>query len=169
MAGPLPDVRIRFAGPVESAREVNGQEQPVGSAKVANGAIVTSFTPYQPRTFALKLGAPPAKIHAVKSESVALPYELAVSSNDDTKSIGGFNDRGDALPAEMLAFQVDVQRRRFPTRTGRYRDARRRRRTWADDQSAGRWLQQSLYSGGFIGWRSNCHIFRRPEGLRSHN
>jgi alpha-mannosidase len=99
---PAPDVRIRFAGPVESAREVNGQEQPVGSAKVANGAIVTSFTPYQPRTFALKLGAPPAKIHAVKSQPVVLPYDLAVSSNDDTKSVGGFNDEGDALPAEML-------------------------------------------------------------------
>jgi alpha-mannosidase len=99
---PAPDVRIRFAGPVESAREVNGQEQPVGSAKIVDGAIDTSFAPYEPHTFALKLGAPPAKIHAVKSQPVVLPYDLAVSSNDDTKSVGGFNDEGDALPAEML-------------------------------------------------------------------
>jgi alpha-mannosidase len=41
---PASNVRIKFTGPVEAAREVNGQEQPVGPASVVDGAIETSFT-----------------------------------------------------------------------------------------------------------------------------
>jgi alpha-mannosidase len=33
---------------------------------------------------------------------VKLNYDLAAASNDDTKSVGGFDSKGDALPAEML-------------------------------------------------------------------
>ncbi len=97
-----PKVQVKFAGPIVAAREVDGQEQPVGSAAIANGVLQTSFTPYQPRTFALRLGAPPAQIDSVASQPVALQYDLAAASENDTKSTGGFNEKGDALPAEML-------------------------------------------------------------------
>ena len=103
---PAPDVSVKFAGPVASASEVNGQEQPVGQATVVDGALKTSFTAYQPRTFALHLGAPPAHIAAVSSQPVALNYDLAAASNDDTKSVGGFDSNGNALPAEMLPTQL---------------------------------------------------------------
>ena len=33
---PAQDVRISFAGPLSAAREVNGQEQPVGEAKLVD-------------------------------------------------------------------------------------------------------------------------------------
>jgi alpha-mannosidase len=96
------NVHTRFAGPLTAAREVNGQEQPVGAATVQGGALVTNFTAYQPRTFALKLGAAPAKAAAIVSKPVALEYDLAAASNDDSKTVGGFDSKGDALPAEML-------------------------------------------------------------------
>ena len=64
--------------------------------------LQTSFTPYQLRTFAVRLGAPPAQIDSVASQPVALQYDLAAASENDTKSTGGFNEKGDALPAEML-------------------------------------------------------------------
>ena len=99
---PANNVHVKFAGPVSAAREVNGQELPVGPATVEAGALVTSFTAYQPRTFALKLGAAPAKVAAVVSRPVTLAYDLAAASNDDTKTEGGFDSKGDALPAEML-------------------------------------------------------------------
>ncbi len=38
-----PNVRVSFAGPITAAREVNGQELPVGEATVAGGALTTSF------------------------------------------------------------------------------------------------------------------------------
>ncbi len=119
---PAPDVRVKFAGAITAAREVNGQELPVGAATVEKGELVTSFSAYQPRTFALKLGAPPAKVAAVRSQPVALSYDLAAASNDDTKSIGGFDAKGNALPAEMLPAELEFHGVRFhlaPAATGK--------------------------------------------------
>jgi alpha-mannosidase len=119
---PESNVHVHFAGPVTAAREVNGQELPVGSATVEGGALVTNFTAYQPRTFALKLGAAPAKLAAVTSKPVTLPYDLAVASNDDTKTVGGFDSKGDAIPAEMLPSTIDydgVQFHLAPAGTGK--------------------------------------------------
>src|ERR1035437_1225994 len=56
---PAPQVRVKFARPIVGAREVNGQELEAGSAAVVGGALETSLQPSQPRTFALRLGAPP--------------------------------------------------------------------------------------------------------------
>ena len=105
---PLDKVRIKFAGPLQAAREVNGQELPLGSATLVDGALETSFKPYQPRTFAIKLGAPTTQVARIASETVALPYDVAVASNDDTKSVGGFDRQGDALPAEMLPSELNI-------------------------------------------------------------
>ena len=119
---PAPDVRVTFAGPVVAAREVNGQEQPVGAAKIEGGTLATSFTPYQLHTFALRLGASATKVHAIHSQPVALHYDLAVASNDDTKTEGGgFDGKGNAMPAEMLPAVItyhDVQFKLAPAKTG---------------------------------------------------
>ena len=102
-----PDVRISFAAPVTSAREINGQEQPVGAATVENGSLATSLTPYAIRSFAVKLAAPSASAASPTSQPVALTYDLATASNDGTHSVGGFNAAGEALPAEMLPTSID--------------------------------------------------------------
>ena len=64
MASRRPNVRVSFAAPIAAAREVNGQEQPVGPATVTDGALVTSFGAYQPRTFALRLRAASSQVAA---------------------------------------------------------------------------------------------------------
>ncbi len=119
---PQQNVRVSFAGPISAAREVNGQELPVGDASVSGGALVTSFTAYQPRTFALKLGSAPARLAAVRSEPVTLNYDLAVASNDDTQTEGGgFDGKGNAIPAEMLPSQItfhDVEFKLAAAKTG---------------------------------------------------
>ena len=103
---PEGDVRVSFASPIVSAREVNGQEQPLGSATVKDGALVTSFGAYQPRTFALKLSPSSARVPAVRSDAVDLHYDLATATNDSDASKGGFDGKGDALPAEMLPAKI---------------------------------------------------------------
>src|SRR5262249_54504532 len=35
-------------------------------------------------------------------------YDLAAASNDDTKTVGGFDKKGDALPAEMLPSEINL-------------------------------------------------------------
>ncbi len=105
---PQPNVKVSFAVPIASAREVNGQEQPIGSAETSGGSLVTSFTAYQPRTFAVKLAAPMAKVAEGHSAPVALKYDLAVTSNDGARSSSssGFDGKGNSLPAEMLPAQI---------------------------------------------------------------
>jgi alpha-mannosidase len=118
---PQRDVRISFNTAILSAREVNGQEQPIASTPVNTGALVTSFSAYQPRTFALKLAAASTKVAGVRSAPVPLHYDLATASNDGTKSQSGFDGKGNALPAEMLPAQImfnDVQFQLAPAATG---------------------------------------------------
>jgi alpha-mannosidase len=119
---PASNVEVKFAAPVTAAREVNGQELPVGSATLKGGALETSFTAYQPRTFALKLGTAPAKLSPTRSTPVALTYDTAAASNDDTKTVGGFDAAGDALAAEMLPQSLtfnDVKFTLAPAATGK--------------------------------------------------
>jgi alpha-mannosidase len=118
---PASDVQIAFAAPITAAREVNGAEEPVGAATVTNGKLVTSFTAFQPRTFAVKLGGAPAKVVAVHSQPVKLDYDLAAASNDGTNSVSGFASDGRALPAEMLPAELAFSGVEFnlaPARTG---------------------------------------------------
>jgi len=118
---PQTSVRISFNTAITAAREVNGQEQPVGSASLNGGALVTSFTAYQPRTFAVRLASAPTKVAAVSSIPVTLHYDLATASDDGTKSEGGFDSQGNTLPAEMLPRQItfnDVQFKLAPAKTG---------------------------------------------------
>jgi alpha-mannosidase len=118
---PQPNVRISFHTPIAAAREVNGQEQPMRTASLNGGVLITSFSAYQPRTFALRLVESQAKVSGVRSVPVALHYDLAAASNDGTKSDGGFDREGNALPAEMLPSQIrfnDVQFQLAPAKTG---------------------------------------------------
>jgi len=118
---PQSNVRVSFAAPIAAAREVNGQEQPVGPATVAGGALVTSFTAYQPRTFAVRLAAAATRVAPVRSAPVTLRYDLATASNDGTPAATGFDGKGHALPAEMLPAHIafnGVEFRLAPAKTG---------------------------------------------------
>jgi len=99
-------VKIAMGGAIAAAREVNGVEAPVGSATVTAGELVTSFTPYQLRSFAVKLGPAPAKVAAPVSQRVALPFNQPVASVDRSVSGGRFDAAGRSLPAEMLPGQI---------------------------------------------------------------
>ena len=118
---PQSDVRVSFAASVKSAREVNGQEQPTGPAKVEAGALVTSFTAYQPRTFAVTLAPASSGVAQVHSQPVRLEYDLATASNDGAQVTGGIDGNGNALPAEMLPASIDFNGVEFqlgPAKTG---------------------------------------------------
>jgi alpha-mannosidase len=120
---PAQDVRVSLAGPIVAAREVNAQEQEQQEpANLNSGALVTSFTAYQPRTYALRLGPPSTKLDAIHSLPVALKYELAAASNDDTKTPGGgFDGKGNAIAAEMLPAAIayhGVEFKLAPAKTG---------------------------------------------------
>ena len=72
----------------------------------------------------------------MRSAPVTLPYDLATASNDGTRSTGGFDGKGNALPAEMLPAEITLQRRAVPAGPGQDRRAQRGCREGTDDRSA---------------------------------
>jgi alpha-mannosidase len=116
-----PDVRISFAAPVTAARELNGQEQPVGTATVKGGELVSSFSAYQPRTFAVRLAKPHSEVAEPVWKPVTLVYDASVATRDGKPGEGCFDcdynqpdsSQGKALPAEMLPAEVAYRGIRF--------------------------------------------------------
>lgn len=99
-------VSIACAAPITAAREIDGQERELGGATVKDGKLVADFTPYQIRTFAIKIGEPQQTIDAVRSPAVELPYNASVASNDDEIALRGFDPDRRCLAAEMLPQQI---------------------------------------------------------------
>ena len=114
---------VKFAGPIAAAREVNGQEQPVGAAQRSRMAPwKPPLRAYQPRTFALRLERAAGHVAPVQSQPVRSDYDLAAASNDDTNIAAGFDGKGDALPAEMLPADLNFNGVAFhlaPAATGK--------------------------------------------------
>jgi alpha-mannosidase len=123
---PADEVRLSFAGGITSAHEVNGQEEPVGPARVAGGELVTAFAPYQPRTFALKLARASVHVAPLGARPLALPYDAVVSSREGRPATGCFDcllenptaPQGKALPAELLPATIEHGGVRFKLATG---------------------------------------------------
>ncbi|MBS1724345.1 MAG: chitobiase/beta-hexosaminidase C-terminal domain-containing protein [Armatimonadetes bacterium] len=102
------DVRLQVPVGIVSAREVDGQERTIGTAKVANGTLTTSVPAFSLRTFALKLkGAPAAGVKA-KTQPVKLRYESDVASRDANRGDGDFDGMGRSIPAELLPGTLTV-------------------------------------------------------------
>jgi alpha-mannosidase len=118
---PQADVKIKIAPFVREAREVDGQERPVGDATVNDGALVMSFDPYQVRTFALKPGKLIAGVAPPRTQALTyLPASRSVATRDGAKSSSGagFDAEGRALPAEMLPNEISYGGIKFSLATG---------------------------------------------------
>jgi len=112
---PASDVHIAFPSPILASREVTGQEQPSGPARIQGGQLVASFSAYQPRSFAIKLGESPTRVDVPRFATVKIPYDVSVASLDNRPASGCFDcsfDRptapqGNALPGEMLPGKIN--------------------------------------------------------------
>ncbi len=107
------NVTLGFSAPVVAAREINGAEEAVGPATVNGGRLVTSFTAYQPRTFALKLASPSVKAVKPESKPIPLTYDRMVTSVDNAKQAPGFDSKGRSLSVEMFPAEIAFDGIRF--------------------------------------------------------
>ncbi len=103
---PAKGVRISFAAPLRAAREINGVEDAVGPARLAGGALVADFGPFQVRSFAVKLGPAPTRVAAPKFAGVPLAYDINAATPDGQVPVGGFDGEGRSYPAEMLPARI---------------------------------------------------------------
>jgi alpha-mannosidase len=98
-AGP---VELAFPWSITAARELDGAEQPKGTATFKNKTLTTSLSPYQPKTFAVTLSTPSARVAKPSWQAVALPYNLDGVSLDSDRTNGDVDGVGNTLAGELI-------------------------------------------------------------------
>lgn len=94
---------------VESAREIYASEEPLGDAVVENGSLVTSFTPYQIRSFALTL----KKSGVQAKKTVSVPAQLEYDKNMITLNGERGGDFEKNIPRELIPAEITANGVRF--------------------------------------------------------
>lgn len=114
---PAQDVRVHFAAPIVSAREVNGEEQSMETAVplVKDGELVVNLLPYRPRAFAVRLGPANVRLAPPTCQPVELAFDTDVVSTDADTADGDFDGQGHAIPAELLPKTITTEGISFPT------------------------------------------------------
>jgi alpha-mannosidase len=103
---PAENIALSFPVAITAAREVNGQEQPLGAAALKDGQLVFSIKGFGLKAFALKLAPPPTTVARVTSQVVPLTYDTDVISSRAKRDDGAMNADGAAYPAEMFPKQI---------------------------------------------------------------
>ncbi|AIE84359.1 glycoside hydrolase family 38 C-terminal domain-containing protein [Fimbriimonas ginsengisoli] len=106
-------VQIYSPAGIVSARELNGQEMPIGGATVQNGALVTNVPAYSFKTFAVKLGASRMPAQTTVSNPVALNYDLDAVSTDKNRTDGKFDASGRTYAAEQFPSSLAIDGIKF--------------------------------------------------------
>lgn len=94
-------VTLTFPKRVLSAREVNGLEEPIGSATTSNNTLTFSISKYQPKTFAVRLAAATTHADEQTDDAVSLPYNVDMMSYDSKKN-DALKSAPYAYPAELV-------------------------------------------------------------------
>ncbi len=100
------NVQVRFDKPIVSARELNGAEEPLGEAQVTAGALVTMMKPYEPKTFAVKIGKPDKIRTSPTYSPLQLLYNSDGISTDSDRRDGNIDGAGNSIAGELLADTV---------------------------------------------------------------
>ena len=160
------DVALAFTGKVVEADEVDGQERRIGPADVRGGALHFSLTPYSPKSFAVRLEAPPTRLTPIASEPVSISFDADVASSDRNVSDGAFDLLGRTIPAEMLPGEIVSEGIRFrlgPTADGQMNALSCRGQTV--ELPAGEYGSPLFAGGGRRGRRRADHHRRTDPAL----
>lgn len=102
------NVRVNVGSGIVSAREVTGQELPVGPATVQNGALVANVPAFSLKAYAVKLAPSSTKATGTKSQPVALAYDTDVASTDANPADGSFDGKSRSLAAEQVPASLNL-------------------------------------------------------------
>ena len=94
-------VTLTFPTRVLSAREVNGLEEPIGSATTSANTLTFSISKYQPKTFAVRLAAATTPADEQTDVAVSLPYNVDMMSYESKKN-DALKSAPYAYPAELV-------------------------------------------------------------------
>ncbi|HWB52716.1 MAG TPA: glycoside hydrolase family 38 C-terminal domain-containing protein, partial [Tepidisphaeraceae bacterium] len=107
------DVHVKFASPIEQAREVDGQECDLGPAHIEDGQLVVNMTPFILRAFKLNLSSPANGLSEPISQPVPIAYNADVISSRANPGDGSFDSNGNTFPAEAMPETINSGGIRF--------------------------------------------------------
>lgn len=102
-------VRVRAAGAIVGARELDGQERPLDAARVENGELAADIGPFELKAFAIRLGDPKQKPRAVASQAVDLALDADAASTNAKRDDGAMDAAGSSYPAEQLPGEMTLE------------------------------------------------------------
>ena len=97
---------VEFAAPIAEVSETDGQERRIASAKAFGDSLVMNLTPYEIKTFAIKLAPPPQLAKPITTVTVPLPFNTDVVSLDGNTTDGAFDLEGRTYPGEQLPNEI---------------------------------------------------------------
>jgi alpha-mannosidase len=104
---PADNVQVSFAGAIQSAREVDGQEREIGKATVdGNGKLSVDMKPFALRAFAIKLAPASTKLTTPVSQPIPLAYDLDAVSPHEKLDDGAFDSEGHTYAGEAFPDKV---------------------------------------------------------------
>ncbi len=164
---PQQDVHVAFADKITEAREVNGQEQPVGPAKVSAGELVTSFGAYQPRTFALRMRHSSTNVMATTSQPVELKYDVAARYERWREIDQRLRRQGECAAGGDAAEGDRLQQCSLRAAAGCDWHDERYYGCGPDDQAACGTCESRVSAGGCDRWRpeGDVHRGRQKDGV----
>ena len=99
---PANNVKVKFCSQILSASELNGIEEVIGSANYSGDSLTLSLTPFQPKTFSVKLAPPTTILTNPVSAPVDLYYGADAITYDTNRVTGDFDGNKISYPAELL-------------------------------------------------------------------
>jgi alpha-mannosidase len=104
---PQSGVGLALGEGIVSAREVDGQERPIGPATVQGGKLVFDMGAYAVRAFELQVKT--QSFGKTVSRPVTLPFDTAVSSRRENHTTGDFDGQGRSIAADQLPDEVQAE------------------------------------------------------------
>ena len=100
--------QINFRRAIASAREINAAEEPVGPFPTT-GTLDVTLTPYQPRTFAVRLTPAVARdADRATAASIPLAFNLDGISLDANRADGNFDGKGQTIAGELWPSNLTI-------------------------------------------------------------
>lgn len=112
LRGSQAEIDLKAAGPIRSAKELDGLERPLAELPLRKGTLNLAFTPYQLRTIGLQVEAP-ARLASPSAQLLPLTFDAAVFSTNANRMEGGAMEPYASYPSEMMGEAVEAGGIRF--------------------------------------------------------
>ncbi len=117
------DAVVKFAADIVEAKELNGNEDVIGSAAFNGNELSFNVKPFGMKTYLVKLGASKNTPVVQKSVPVNLPYNVKAASYNAFRNESNFDGRGHSYAAELIPDELIFNGIRFELNDGTVENA----------------------------------------------